>query len=980
MRIFLLLLVPATLVFGAVKITPSKAPAVPPGGVVHLTANTPVTWSLEPGSPGSIDPDGTYHAPPSVPVKHAVGGCQILGNDHIVNTRIDKLPVDPRSAQWMAAIQPAKLNYIPDYGINFADASTPRKKMHFLYTPQNDGVYEMVQWPALKRQSGVFTDPHSPLDRHEITIDRENCNIYEIYSAYDAGVNKDCPACTAQSGLKYNSLDPSLPEGSVDAAGLLLTPLTLGLEEIRAGAINHALRFTLRNNLIAPQSAWPARSHAGAWGKIPYGTRFRLKPGYDISRFSPLAQVLLKQLQQYGLMLADGGNNFDIGAFTDVTEDPDVEAALAEVRAGGPRSGDFEIVDESQLMASPTHGSIKEDSELASPDGYASVIATGKSHNSDVARLRITLRGVVVGVPNPAEWIQAGVTTQLKSWVNGTDQKQVRWSMNPSLGTLTPDGRYTAPDVERPTKTLLSVASAADPESTAKVALTVMPKGTIRIVVADATKAPGAPNRFYPDYGPDSEHNMWWRGQAGELSWGVPVDDFYGKPWPKTKDIQLYYTSRYSMGDMLYSFRVPNGHYNITLMFAQPQCTGTYPRGMRAPFHIETQGKLVVPDFDMGAGINNACLTPVTQSVPADVSDNSLYFALRRVSSGKNTPTPILSAFSIAKDDSSAHLSIAPAKVAALTIGEKIQFKTIGWQMSDAAKWSLVKGPGSITPDGLYTAPATPSASDQQIVLQATSTADPSKTASAQMILKFGDFSLSPDKVVVQRSLSTQFTAKVDGAKYENVAWTLEPKVGTIAADGTYTAPEKLAHDTDVKLTAESKDVSGKSAAATIKVKAKPDIIRIDCGATVPFKDAQGNMWAADYGFSQPSMGYTANKPIARASSDMQRLYQSNRYRYANQNFSYKFPLPNGHYAVTLHFADYAFKEAGHYNFDVVLNGNKVLKNYDVDAAYGPAAAVVQRFETQVTDHELSVDFIGHQGGATVSGLEVEYLGDTLNP
>jgi hypothetical protein len=81
-----------------------------------------------------------------------------------------------------------------------------------------------------------------------------------------------------------------------------------------------------------------------------------------------------------------------------------------------------------------------------------------------------------------------------------------------------------------------------------------------------------------------------------------------------------------------------------------------------------------------------------------------------------------------------------------------------------------------------------------------------------------------------------------------------------------------------------------------------------------------------------------------------------------------------------LHFADYAFKEAGHYNFDVLLNGNKVLKNYDVDAAYGPAAAVVQRFETQVTDHELSVDFIGHQGGATVSGLEVEYLGDTLNP
>src|SRR5581483_5583535 len=247
----------------------------------------------------------------------------------------------------------------------------------------------------------------------------------------------------------------------------------------------------------------------------------------------------------------------------------------------------------------------------------------------------------------------------------------------------------------------------------------------------------GAPNHSYPDYGPDSNGNMWWRAQAGELSWGVTVDDWYGEPWPKTKDISLCYTSRYSMGDMLYSFRVPNGHYKITLLFAQPGCKGKFPKGMRAPFHIETQGKLVIPDFDMGAGINDACLTPVEQSVPADVTDNSLYFALRRVSEGKNTPTPILSAFSIARDDSAAHLTVAPAKVASLTIGEKIQFKTIGWQMSDKAKWSLLKGPGSVTPDGLYTAPASPGASDQQIVLQATSLADPSKTASAQMVLRF---------------------------------------------------------------------------------------------------------------------------------------------------------------------------------------------------------------------------------------------------
>ena len=980
MRLLLLLFSAATLSLAAVKISPSKPPTVPAGGTIHLTANTPVVWSLAPGSVGSIDQDGTYHAPSSVPVKHEVAGCQMLGNDHIFNTRIDKLPVDPRSAEWMALVPPARLNYIPDYGINFADSSTPRQKMHFLYTPQTDGEFEMVQWPKLKRQSGVFTDPHSPLDRHEVAIDRENCTVFEVYSAYPAGSNPSCPTCTAQSGVKYNSLDPVLPAGAVDAAGLMITPLTLGLQEIREGAVQHAIRFTLRNNLIAPHEAWPARAHAGAWGKIPYGTRFRLKPGYDISRFSPIGQVLLRQLAQYGLMLADGGDNFDISTWTDITEDPEVEAAMGELRNKGPRSSDFEIVDESGLMASPESGSIKEDPELSAPDGFASVIATSKSHDSDVGRVRILLRGVVVGVPSPAEWIQAGVTTQMRSWVNGTTDQHVRWSMNPQLGTLTPDGRFTAPEVDHPTTVLFSAASAVDPKAMTKVAVTVMPAGPIRIDVGNATHAPGTPNSHYPDYGPDSEGNMWWRGQAGEMGWGVVNDDWYGLPWQKTKDISLYYTSRYAMSDMVYSFRVPDGHYKITLMFAQPGCKGTFPKGMRVPFHIETQGKIVVPDFDMGAGINNSCLIPVVQSIPAEVSDNSLYFALRRVSQGTNIPTPLINAFVIAKDDGAAHITVSPEKIAALTINKKIQFHTIGWKMTDNAQWSLVKGPGSVTPAGLYTSPSAPGATDQQIVLKAVSTKDPSKTATAEMVLKFGDFVVSPNQATVPRSLTAQFTPTLDGARYDNITWRLEPNLGTITADGTYTAPEKLAHDAVVKVSAQSKDVPDKIASASIQLKARPDTIRIDSGSKNSFKDAQGNVWAADSGFSQPSMEYGVRKAIGHTTPDMQPLYQTTRYRYTDQNFSYKFAVPNGKYNVTLHFADYTFNEPGHYNFDVLLNGNKVLKNFDFDTVYGPGNAVVKRFEATVTNRELTIDFIGHKGGASISGLEIEYASDSLNP
>ena len=907
--VYLLLAIPS---MAAVSISPDKPPVVHAGGSVHFKANGPVTWSLAPGSLGKIDADGTYHAPAAIPVNNVLAGCQILGNNHIFNMRVDSLPLSPNSAEWVSLITPTRVGYYPGWGLNLADEATPKEQMHFFYTPQNDGTFEMVQWPNLKRESGVFTDPHSGLDRHEVAINPQTCDIFEIYSAYAKGQNKTCPTCTAQSGLHYNAMSSDLPHGSVDAAGLLLTPLTLGLEEMRRGEIDHALRVTLKNNLIAPRFVWPARANAGAWGKIPYGTRFRLKASYDISRFHPYTQILLKQLKEYGLIVADGGNNWNVSTYTDVTEDPQVENAFGEMYSRGPTSSDFEVVDERGLKADPGSGSVKQAEGIPVPAGSATVIATAQG--GDSTRMSVILEGVTVGVPNPSEWIQAGVTTRMRGWVNGSPGKHLKWTMQPELGRLTSDGLFTAPDVDHPTKTQFTAASESDPKSFARVEVTVMPKGAIRVDVGNATRAPGAPNHSAPDYGPDSEGHMWWRDQAGEVSWGVGVDD-WGEPWPKTKDIQLYYSSRYALGDMVYSYTVPNGRYKITLLFAQPQCKTTFPNWMRIPFHLETQGKLEIPRFDMGAGIGNACLAPVSVSMPAVVKDQSLYFALRRISEGDKMPSPILSAYSIAPDDSAPHLAITPEKVSTLTLAQKVSFKTVGWYMDDKAKWSLVKGPGSISEDGVYQAPSTPPSSNQEVVVEAKSIADPSKTATAGMTFQFGKFTVTPESATLYRSLSTQLSADLSGAKYPDVSWSIEPKIGTISQDGVYTAPNAMSSDATVTVTAKSKAVPDQTASTTLNVKAKPETIRIDSGARGPFKDAAGNTWLADYGFSANTMGYTQLTPIKGVSPDMQHLYQSARYRYSNQNFDYKFDLPNGRYAVTLMFADYSFKEAGHYDF-----------------------------------------------------------------
>jgi hypothetical protein len=104
-------------------------------------------------------------------------------------------------------------------------------------------------------------------------------------------------------------------------------------DEVAAGAINHAVRFTLpvtQEAFTPPASHW-ASSTTDA-NAPPMGMRMRLKASFDISGFSAANQVILTALQQYGIILADNGsaiyitgmpdehwNNNDLGALKSIT-------------------------------------------------------------------------------------------------------------------------------------------------------------------------------------------------------------------------------------------------------------------------------------------------------------------------------------------------------------------------------------------------------------------------------------------------------------------------------------------------------------------------------------------------------------------------------------------------------------------------------------------------------------------------------------
>ena len=136
---------------------------------------------------------------------------------------------------------------------------------------------------------------------------------------------------------------------SADAAGLPIAPLLLRPDEILAGSIAHAIRFTAH---CTHGYIWPGSHDAGSCDSSfpPMGARFRLRAGFDISGFSASTQVVLRAFQHYGLLLADNGSDWYFQGSTDnwwgTTAGGTVISELKTIPAS-----QFDAVDESGMQA-----------------------------------------------------------------------------------------------------------------------------------------------------------------------------------------------------------------------------------------------------------------------------------------------------------------------------------------------------------------------------------------------------------------------------------------------------------------------------------------------------------------------------------------------------------------------------------------------------------------------------------------------------
>ena len=145
---------------------------------------------------------------------------------------------------------------------------------------------------------------------------------------------------------------------------------------------------------------------------------------------------------------------------------------------------------------------------------------------------------------------------------------------------------------------------------------------------------------------------------------------------------------------------------------------------------------------------------------------------------------------------------------------------------------------------------------------------------------------------------------------------------------------------------------------------APPYSLKVNCGGS-----AVTGGWVADTGYSGGTAKSTTSA-IANATNAPQAVYQTRRYA---PTLTYSFPsVPDGTYTIRLHFAELYCSAAGQRRFNVSIEGQTRLADFDIyQAAGGKNRAVVRTFENVAVSGGLQIQGVASVDGAQFNGIEI---------
>jgi hypothetical protein len=281
---------------------------------------------------------------------------QVFPPDNPWNQDSSKWPPHPDSKKIVASIGATKpLRYNADMGFVLVPPDQKRVAVKIVaYAGESDkgpfpvpGTLPIEGWPANYKRSpklksltldDVQRDRRKEGgDRHAVVVDPVHRMLYEFYQAKktDAGWQA---AQASVFDLKSNRLRP---DGwtSADAAGLPIFPAVVRYDELQRGAVEHAMRVTVRRTrraYVHPATHFASRLNDPDLPRM--GERLRLRGDFDVSGFAPPVRAILMGLKKYGMFVADNGLDWAIS----VAPDPRIPVLHEELRR--VKGSDFEVV------------------------------------------------------------------------------------------------------------------------------------------------------------------------------------------------------------------------------------------------------------------------------------------------------------------------------------------------------------------------------------------------------------------------------------------------------------------------------------------------------------------------------------------------------------------------------------------------------------------------------------------------------------
>ena len=281
---------------------------------------------------------------------------EVFPEDNPWNLVVSDWPLHPKSKDIVASIGANKpLRYNPDMGFVLVPPGQKKVDVKLVtYPDESDkGPYPLPDsvpiegWPAHyqrdpKLKALTLDDVQRDKlkengDRHAIVVDPSARMLYEFYQLKktDAGWQA---SNMATFDLKSNALRP---DGwtSADAAGLPIFPSVIRYDELKRGAVEHAMRVTVVKTRKA--YVYPATHHASRLTDeaLPrMGERIRLRKDFDTSKCTPEVKAILEGLKKYGMLVADNGLDWALSC----APDPRIPVLHDELRR--VKGSDFEVV------------------------------------------------------------------------------------------------------------------------------------------------------------------------------------------------------------------------------------------------------------------------------------------------------------------------------------------------------------------------------------------------------------------------------------------------------------------------------------------------------------------------------------------------------------------------------------------------------------------------------------------------------------